>query len=152
MWLSNKNYCQRVKTDTCTTYRSAPLTPLPVENVFVRLHMDILARLPKTNQGYQYILLVTDSLSHWSKALPMKTQEATEVAFLLYKEIFMCHGASRTLVSDRGQNFNSKVVQVLCKIFQVTRHFTSSYHPPPTKPISHTELSILSVLTDSVNV
>jgi hypothetical protein len=27
--------------------------------------MDILAGLPKTKEGYQYILLVTDSFSHW---------------------------------------------------------------------------------------
>lgn len=33
------------------------------------------------------------------------------------------------MVSDRGQNFMSKIVQILCKIFQVTRHVTSSYHP-----------------------
>ena len=83
--------------------------------------MDILAGLPKTTEGYQYILLVTDSMSHWSEALPMKTQEATEVAYLLYKEIL---GTPRTLVSDRGQNFMSKVVQALCKFFQVTRHVT----------------------------
>lgn len=91
--------------------------------------MDILAGLPKTKEGYQYILLVTDSLTHWSEALPMRTQEATEVAYLLYKEIFTRYGAPRTLVSDRGQHFMSKVVQLLCKIFQVTRHVTSSYHP-----------------------
>lgn len=59
----------------------------------------------------------------------MRTQEATEVAYLLYKEIFTRYGAPRTLVSDRGQNFMSKVVQLLCKIFQVTRHVTSLYHP-----------------------
>ena len=41
--------------------------------------MDILAGLPKTTEGYQYILLVTDSLSHWSEALPMKTQEPTKL-------------------------------------------------------------------------
>lgn len=59
----------------------------------------------------------------------MKTQEATEVAQLLYKEIVTRYEAHRTLVSDRGQNFMSKIVQILCKIFQVTRHVTSSYHP-----------------------
>ena len=58
----------------------------------------------------------------------MKTQGATEVAYLLYKEIFTRYGAPRTLVSDRGQNLISKVVQALCKIFQVTRHVASSSH------------------------
>lgn len=69
--------------------------------------MDILAGLPKTKEGYQYFLLVTDSLTHWSEAEPMRTQEATEVGYLLYKEIFTRYGAPRTLVSDRGQTFMS---------------------------------------------
>ena len=61
----------------------------------------------------------------------MKTQGATEVAYLhvLYKEIFTRYGAPRALVSDRGQNFISKVVQASCKLLQVTRHVASSYHP-----------------------
>lgn len=33
------------------------------------------------------------------------------------------------IVSDRGQNFLSKLVTAVCEIFQVTRHFTSAYHP-----------------------
>jgi hypothetical protein len=126
-YVTSCDVCQRVKRETRA--RNALLVSLPIEDTFQRWHVDILAGLPKTKQGYQYILLVTDSLSHWSEALPMKTQEATEVAQLLYKEIFTRYGAPRTLVSDRGQNFMSNVVQALCKIFQVTRHVTSSYHP-----------------------
>jgi hypothetical protein len=49
--------------------------------------MDILAGLPKTKEGYQYILLVTDSFSHWAEAFPLKTQEAQEIADILYSEI-----------------------------------------------------------------
>jgi hypothetical protein len=41
-----------------------------------------------TKEGYQYILLVTDSFSHWAEAFPLKTQEAQEIADILYSEIF----------------------------------------------------------------
>lgn len=128
-----KNYilscdiCQRVKRDTQA--KNAPLHPLPIQDMFARWHMDILSGLPKTKEGYQYILLVTDSFSHWSEAVPLKTQEAQEVADKLYSEIFTRYGACRTLISDRAQNFMSKVVSILCKLFNVTRHYTSSYHP-----------------------
>jgi hypothetical protein len=47
--------CQRVKRNTQA--RNAPLHPLPIQDVFARWHMDILAGLPKTKEGYQYILL-----------------------------------------------------------------------------------------------
>jgi transposase InsO family protein len=32
-------------------------------------------------------------------------------------------------VSDRGQHFLSKIVSILCKLVNVTRHHTSLYHP-----------------------
>lgn len=59
----------------------------------------------------------------------MRTQEATEVASILYNEIFTCYGAPRMIVSDRARNFMSKLVTALCEMFRVTRHYTSSYHP-----------------------
>ena len=67
--------------------------------------------------------------SRWAEAFPLRTQEATEVASVLYKEIFCRFGAPSCLVSDRGQNFLSKLIEALCELFHVTRHYTSSYHP-----------------------
>ena len=119
--------CQRVKRNAQA--RNAPLQPLPIQDVFARWHMDILAGLPKTQEGYQYILLLTNSFSHWAEAFPLKTQEAQEIADILYSGIFTRYRTCRSLVSDRGQLFLSKVVSMLCKLFNVTRHHTSSYHP-----------------------
>jgi hypothetical protein len=45
-----------------------------------------------------------------AEAFPLKTQEAQEIADILYSEMFTRYGACRTLVSDRGQNFLSKIV------------------------------------------
>ena len=109
--------------------KKAPLKPMPIEDVFSRLHMDILGPITTTKDGYKYILLIVDSFSKWPEAFPLKTQEATEIANVLYKEIFTRYGAPRTIISDRGKNFMSNLVSALCEIFQVTRHHTSSYHP-----------------------
>ena len=91
--------------------------------------MDILGPITTSKEGYKYILLVVDSFSKWPEAFPLKTQDSKEIAKVLYSEIFARYGAPRVIVSDRGQNFLSKLVTSVCEIFQVTRHFTSSYHP-----------------------
>ena len=75
------------------------------------------------------VLLIVDSFSKWPEAFPLRTQEAKEIARVLYSEIFTRYGAPDAIVSDRGQNFMSKLVTAVCEIFQVTRKFTSSYHP-----------------------
>ena len=69
-----------------------------------------LSRVAKTKEGYQYILFVTYSFSHWAEAFPLKTQEAEEIADILYNEMFTRYGACRSLVSDRGQILSFKIV------------------------------------------
>ena len=59
----------------------------------------------------------------------MPSVEATVIARLLIDEIISRHGAPRVLLSDRGTNFLSKVVAEVCKIFQIQKVNTSSYHP-----------------------
>ena len=59
----------------------------------------------------------------------MPSVEATVIARLLIDEIISRHGAPRVLLSDRGTNFLSKVIAEVCKIFQIQKVNTSSYHP-----------------------
>ena len=101
--------------------------PLPVADTFERSHIDILTTLPTTKEGYTHILLIVDSFSRWSEAFPLKTQEAQEIANILYNEIFTRYGAPTSLVTNRGANFVSKLIQAICELFQVTKQQTSSY-------------------------
>lgn len=57
------------------------------------------------------------------------------VARLLVDEILARHGAPRALPSDRGTNFLSKLVAEVCKIFQIQKVNTSSYHPQTDGPV-----------------
>jgi transposase InsO family protein len=118
--------CQRSKSDK--HHHKAPLHPLPAAEVFSRIHMDILCSLPEC-QGYKYILLIVDAGSKWCEAFPLKTMEATEIALILYNEIICRYGAPEVILTDRGQNFMSKLIQEICKLFQITKLQTSSYHP-----------------------
>ena len=104
--------CQRIKTDR--KKHPIPLTNMPMAESFKRWHMDILGPLTTTDDGYQCILLVVDSLSRWSEAFPLMTQEAKEVATVLFNEIIARYGEPRILVSDRGKKFMSKLVSALC--------------------------------------
>ena len=72
---------------------------------------------------------MVDSYSKWSEAFLLRTQEATEVAAVLFKEVICRYGAPNVLISDRGRNFLSNLVKALCELFQITRYYTSSYRP-----------------------
>ncbi|MES9903532.1 MAG: reverse transcriptase domain-containing protein, partial [Sedimenticola sp.] len=124
----------------------APLTPMPISEPLSRLHIDILGPLTTTPDKFKYVLLIVDSFTSWCEAFPLVTQEATEIARVLYSEIFTRYGCPRVLVSDRGKNFMSKLVSALCELFQVTRHNTSSYHPQTNSTVERVNSSLLQSL------
>ena len=117
------DWCQRIKVDT--KRKNLPLTLLPVVGPFERWHMDLL-KLSKTKDGYQYLFLMVDSFTKWVEAFPMKTQETSEVAKIIFREIIARFGCPIILVSNRGRNFMSTLY---VKFFYITRHHTNSYHP-----------------------
>ena len=104
------------------------LHPLQIEPVFQRWHVDILCSLPESKEGYKHILLLCDSMSRRPEAFPLKTQEASEIADIIYREILCRYGAMQTLVSDNGKNLISRVVLCLSKMFGVKRSLTN-YSP-----------------------
>lgn len=126
-YVTSCDMCQKVKVNR--RQQSIPLTNMPIAEPFERWHIDFVGPLPRSKDGYQHILVLVDSFTRWPEIFPVKTQEAKEVANILFREIFARYGAPRTLVSDRGRNFMSKLVSALCEMFDVTRHHSSAYHP-----------------------
>jgi hypothetical protein len=136
--------CQRTK--IARNRHPPPLTPLPVEEPFSRIHIDILGPLPKTKEGYQYVLLTVDSFTKWTEAHPLRTQDAKDTANVLYNEVFTRYGAPRTIVSDRGKNFMSKLVSALCEMFEVRKHHTTSYHPQTNAAVERANSTLAQTL------
>ena len=133
--------CQQVKRPAHA--KPPPLQPLPVADLFSRWHIDILSSLPTTKDKYKHILVVVDSYSKWMEAHPLRSQEATEVAAVLYREVITRYGAPRTLISDRGQTFMSKLTAAMCELFQITRHYVSAYHPATNAVVERANSIIL---------
>ena len=133
--------CQQVKRPVHA--KPPPLQPLPVADLFSRWHIDILSGLPTTKDKYKHILVVVDSYSKWMEAHLLRSQEATEVAAVLYREVITRYGAPRTLISDRGQTFMSKLTAAMCELFQITRHYVSAYHPATNAVVERANSIIL---------
>ncbi|XP_013405563.1 protein NYNRIN-like [Lingula anatina] len=104
--------------------------------------------MPKSREGYKYILLLVCSFSAWPEAFPLKTQTAEEVARILYSEIFCRYGAPKVIVTDRGRNFTSLLVQTLSELFHVKRALTSSFHPASNSAVERQN----SALAQSIRI
>lgn len=105
-----------------------PLTPIPVGGPFHRLGVDVL-QLPLTANGNRYVVCFVDYFTKWVEAFPVADQRADTIAKLFVEHVVCRHGVPEELLSDRGANFLSDLIQSVCDILGVKKINTSGYHP-----------------------
>ncbi|VDI69231.1 Hypothetical predicted protein [Mytilus galloprovincialis] len=103
--------CQKAKPDAHK--RPTPLQPLPVLDVFRRVHMDILGPFRKSSGDYTHVLLIVDSFTKYMEILPMKNTGAKDVADLFYNQWICRYSAPDAILTDKGQNFMSNILKEL---------------------------------------
>ena len=72
------------------------------------------------SQGYKYLLVMTDTFTGWVEGFPTRTKKAEEVVKKLLHEIIPRFGLPRSLQSDNGTSFTSKVTQGVSKALDIT--------------------------------
>ena len=103
-----------------------PLAPIPVGGPFHRVSVDIL-QLPLTTQGNCYVVVFMDYLTKWFEAFAIPDQKAETIAKMFVENIVCRHGIPEELLSDRGTNFLSTLIQEVCKLLGVKKINTSGY-------------------------
>ena len=129
----------------------AKLLPIPVEGAFDRVAVDIVGPLKVTTRGNRYIIVFIDYLTRWPEVKATASIEAATVARVLIDEIISRHGGPSTILSDRGSNFLSSLIQEVCKIFKIQKLSTSSYHPQTDGLVERFNGTLIQSLSMYVN-
>ena len=72
------------------------------------------------SQGYRYLLVMIDTFTGWVEGFPTRTEKAEEVVKKPLHEIIPRFGLPRSLQSDNGTSFTSKVTQGVSKALGIT--------------------------------
>ena len=121
--------CQRNKPQSGKT--PGLLQPLPVPaNPWDSISMDYVVALPKTEGGYDAVLVLVDRLTKMVHLAPtVTTCTAEHTARLFFDNVVRLHGVPRNVVSDRDAKFTSKFWGSLSELLGMKVNMSTAYHP-----------------------
>lgn len=114
----------------------------PSEKIF----KDIVESLPKSHQGKVLILTLQDNLTKFAWAVPMYNYEANTVAQHFVNQFVCLHGQPKTLVTDCGTKFLSKVFKEVCRQLKIKQTSTTPYHPQSNGSLERSHKTLVKYL------
>ena len=84
--------------------------------------------LPLTENGNRHVVVFQDFLSKWPLVFLVPDQKAERLARLLVNEVVPFCGVPEALLSDRGTNLLSHLMQDVCRLLGVKKLNTTAYH------------------------
>src|SRR2546425_805570 len=110
------------------THSHGQLNPMTMGSPFERWSCDLAGPFPRSHNGFVYILTAVCVFSKFLILIPLRDKSAIAVAHALWKYVFLQFGVGE-LLTDNGTDFRNDVLTELCRLFGVSRAFTTAYQP-----------------------
>ena len=128
----------------------APLHPIVATAPLDLLHVDFasIETTLELNQSPRVtnVLAFQDHFTKHALAYVTPDQTAKTVAKYLYQGYVLIFGALARLLSDRGANFISSVINEMCKILGMEKLQTMPYHPQTNGLVERSHQTIVRMI------
>lgn len=108
---------------------------------------DILGPFPDSSSGNRYILIAMDYSTRWAEAYAIPNQETVIVADKLVSNVFLRFSPPEQLHSDQGRQFESALLQEICRCLGIHKTCTTPYHPQSDGLVERFNCTLLTMLT-----
>ena len=120
-----------------------PLQPVTIENPFEQWGLDVVGEINlKYSKSHKYILTATNYFSKWTKVIPLKVINDTEVIQFLQWNIVIRFGVPNCLVFDNAKYFSSlKIVEFALKC-NINIKYSANYYPQGNQVVESTNKTL----------
>jgi transposase InsO family protein len=118
--------------DACAKRKTVPRIRAPLEALEAHefldvVSLDVVGPLPVTERGNKYLLTFVDHFTRFCEAISIPSQDTETIAREFVIRITQL-GVPKKLLTDRGANFMSALMQLTCRLLKIQKLQTSSYN------------------------
>jgi len=115
----------------------------------VELELCLSGLHPRSKKSHVYIFTVVCPLSMWCECIPLRNKKAVTDAHALVEQVFCRYGTPLALLSDRGGEVDGHIMREVCRLLQIDKLHTSSYHTACNSACERTLNSLLGKVVSS---
>ena len=123
------NGCLKCQQRKPTLQKAGKYAAKPPSSPWKTVAVDFAGPLITSSNGSKYILVFMDQFTKWVELVPTRDQLASTVVQAFYSNVICRHGCPEYLLSDRGPQFSSALVDTMCVHFGIKKIFSSAYYP-----------------------
>ena len=127
-----------------------PLCPIRAHTPLELVHVDFTSVESTIElnrpQSVKNVLVITDHFMSYALAVVMNDQMAKTVAKVLYQRFTVVFSTLAKLLSDRGANFTSALIEELCTAFGIQKCRTTAYHTQCNGQVKHFHQTLFKVI------
>ena len=140
------------KCDPCQ--RMSPILKSPVQDLlsisspwsFAQWRIDIVGPLPTAPAQKKLLLVATNYFSKWIKADAFASIKDRDVTQFIWKNIVCWFGIPRSIVSDNGPHFDSRVYRDFCQELKIKNLYSTPRYPQSNGQAEASNKTLLTAL------
>ncbi|XP_023212871.1 uncharacterized protein LOC111615673 [Centruroides sculpturatus] len=109
--------------------------------------VDVIGPVPESRRGNRYIIVFIDMFTRFIEAIPVPEVSSKTIADSLFENIVCRYGGGQTLISDRGTNLTSKIMNDACNILNIDRKLTTAYRPTSNGTCERANKTIIEMIS-----